>query len=83
VLPTSNLTGPQPQHTFVCISTIQRMAINLFGRGVVWSGEADEIKEDTDRLDIPIHALGLICAADKCHRGYTTAELPFQHRSNC
>lgn len=37
-------------------------------------GEGDEIEEDADRLDIPIHAFDFICA-DECHRGYTTAEL--------
>ena len=31
VLPNKYLTDPQPNHTFVYVSTIQRMTINLFG----------------------------------------------------
>ncbi len=49
------------------------MAINLFGRGAVWSGEGDEIDDDAEQLDIPIHAFDVVIA-DECHRGYTTAE---------
>ena len=36
VLPASYLTAPEPKHAFVYVCTIQRMAINLFGRGAVW-----------------------------------------------
>jgi type I restriction enzyme R subunit len=74
LLPKDYLTDPQPKHTFLYISTIQRMAINLFGRSAVWSGEADEIDDDADEVTIPIHAFDVI-VADECHRGYTTAEL--------
>ena len=74
VLPQRYLLDPQPGHAFVYVCTIQRMAINLFGRGAVFGGEDDVIDEDADRLDIPIHAFDVI-VADECHRGYTTAEL--------
>lgn len=73
VMPPEYLLQPQPKHTFVYVCTIQRMAINLFGRGAVWSGEGDEIDDDAAELDIPIHAFDVI-VADECHRGYTTAE---------
>ena len=76
ILPGDYLTDPGPQHAFVYVCTIQRMAINLFGRGAVWSGaagDADDIDEDAGRVDIPIHAFDVIIA-DECHRGYTTAE---------
>lgn len=33
VLPNSYLTDPKPGSAFVYVSTIQRMAINLFGPG--------------------------------------------------
>ena len=48
------------------------MAINLFGRQAVWGGDED-IEDDAEQLDIPIHAFDLIIA-DECHRGYTSAE---------
>src|SRR5215831_17893127 len=41
VLPNEYLTDPQPKHAFVYVCTIQRMAINLFGRAAVWSGEGN------------------------------------------
>jgi type I restriction enzyme R subunit len=74
VLPGSYLTDPGPGHTFVYVCTIQRMAINLFGRSAQFEGDEEELDEDADRLDIPIHAFDVI-VADECHRGYTTAEL--------
>jgi type I restriction enzyme R subunit len=73
VLPGSYLTDPQPKHAFVYVCTIQRMAINLFGRGAVWGREGDEIDDDAEKLDIPTHAFDIVIA-DECHRGYTTAE---------
>jgi type I restriction enzyme, R subunit len=73
VLPREYLTDPQPKHTFLYVSTIQRMAINLFGRSAVWSGEGDDIDDEAEQLDIPIHAFDLI-VADECHRGYTPAD---------
>jgi type I restriction enzyme, R subunit len=75
VLPAAYLTFPQAAHTFVYVSTIQRMAINLFG----WEAappqtESDShVEEEAERLDIPIHAFDLIIA-DECHRGYTASE---------
>jgi type I restriction enzyme R subunit len=74
VLPAAYLTNPQAKHDFVYVCTIQRMAINLFGRGAVWSGEGDEIDDDADQIMIPHHAFDIIIA-DECHRGYTTAEV--------
>ena len=76
VLPGSYLTAPQSTHTFVYVSTIQRMAINLFGRERAFSQNAsdpDYDEDETDRLDIPIHAFDVI-VADECHRGYTAKD---------
>ena len=74
VLQGSYLTDPQPQHAFVYVCTIQRMAINLFGRDAVLHRTEEAIDDDVDKLDIPIHAFDTIIA-DECHRGYTSAEL--------
>lgn len=73
VLPASYLKSPKPQHAFVYVCTIQRMAINLFGRQAVWSREGDDVDEDAEKISIPHHAFDVI-VADECHRGYTTAE---------
>ncbi|HEU4406239.1 MAG TPA: type I restriction-modification enzyme R subunit C-terminal domain-containing protein [Polyangiaceae bacterium] len=73
VLPTKYLTDPQEGDTFVYVSTIQRMAINLLGRGAIFGLGDEAIDDDADRLDIPIHAFDLV-VADECHRGYTAAE---------
>lgn len=72
VLPKSYLEHPQPKHVFVYVCTIQRMAINLFGRQAVWGGE-DEIESDAEQLTVPHHVFDVVIA-DECHRGYTTAE---------
>ena len=74
VLPNEYLTDPKSNHTFVYVSTIQRMRINLFGqKGVFsWSGD-DDIEDEAEKLDIPIHAFDVIIA-DECHRGYTSSE---------
>jgi type I restriction enzyme, R subunit len=72
VLPQSYLEHPQPKHAFVYVCTIQRMAINLFGRQAVWGGE-EEVEDDAKQLKIPYHAFDIIIA-DECHRGYSTAE---------
>lgn len=77
ILPTNYLTKPDGTKTFVYVSTIQRMTINLFG----WenSFEQDkndpEYEEDAEKLEtpIPIHTFDLIIA-DECHRGYTAKE---------
>jgi type I restriction enzyme, R subunit len=75
ILPDSYLTSPQSSHTFIYVSTIQRMVINLFGWGNVSPQERSDpdYEEDTEKLDIPIHAFDLIIA-DECHRGYTAKE---------
>ena len=75
ILPQRYLTDPQPGHAFVYVCTIQRMAMNLFGRQAASSfgGEAED-EADADRLDIPIHAFDLV-VADECHRGYTAGEV--------
>jgi len=74
VLPSSYLRTPKPGHAFVYVSTIQRMAINLFGSEALQVAGSLEIDEDALKLDnIPIHAFDLIIA-DECHRGYTSSE---------
>ncbi len=55
VLPNEYLTAPKPSQTFVYVSTIQRMARNLFaaeGSFAQSRGDAD-IEEDADRLGSP------------------------------
>ena len=74
VMPSAYLLAPQPMHSFLYICTIQRMAINLFGRQAIFEQGDDEPEDDAERLDIPIHAFDIIIA-DECHRGYTSAEL--------
>ncbi len=74
VLPEAYLTAPDETHTFVYVSTIQRMTINLFGRAVFpQDGNDPELDDDGAELDIPIHAFDII-VADECHRGYTSSE---------
>lgn len=70
VLPEEYLTKPQEKHTFIYVSTIQRMAINLLGKDVLENMKYDM---DADRLDIPINAFDIIIA-DECHRGYSAKE---------
>jgi type I restriction enzyme R subunit len=75
VLPNEYLTAPKPSHTFVYVSTIQRMARNLFGAQAAFAQSNDgDYEEDADNLDIPIYAFDLI-VADECHRGYSAQEL--------
>jgi len=75
VLPNAYLTAPQASHTFVYVSTIQRMAINLFGHESAFSQSRSDpdYEDDAGKLDIPIHAFDLIIA-DECHRGYTARD---------
>ena len=73
VMPAKYLTDPQPGHAFVYVCTIQRMAINVLGRQAIFGIGDEDIDEDADRLDIPIHTFDII-VADECHRGYTGAE---------
>lgn len=75
ILPNEYLTKPGPEHTFVYVCTIQRMAMNLYGKDAI-SAESLELEGDvfgSDTLDIPIHAFDMIIA-DECHRGYTSRE---------
>lgn len=74
VIPTSLLTGPKQGDAFVYVSTIQRMSINLFGKGGGLGGGEEEDEDDAEQLKIPIHAFDLIIA-DECHRGYSAKEL--------
>lgn len=72
LLPEAYLTHPDGSQTFLYVCTIQRMAINLFGREAAFGqheGEAED-EEDASHLDIPIHAFDVIIA-EECHRGYT------------
>ena len=64
VLPNEYLTNPKPSHTFVYVSTIQRMARNLFGAAGAFAqtGGDGEAEEDAEALDIPIHAFDVIVA---------------------
>lgn len=75
VLPADHLLNPQPKHTFVYVCTVQRMAMNLFGRDLArYAGEEEFDDDAEERLDIPIHAFDIVIA-DECHRGYTAQEL--------
>jgi len=69
-LPEEYLTNPQEKHTFIYVSTIQRMTINLLGKEAVADFEYDV---DANKLDIPINAFDVIIA-DECHRGYSASE---------
>lgn len=75
LLPNEYLTKPGPEHTFVYVCTIQRMALNLYGKDTI-SDESLELEgdvSDISTLSIPIHAFDMIIA-DECHRGYTSKE---------
>lgn len=70
VLPEDYLTNPSEKHSYIYVSTIQRMALNLLGRE---GWENFEYDTDAGKLDIPVHAFDVIIA-DECHRGYTAKE---------
>ncbi|GMV23979.1 MAG: DEAD/DEAH box helicase [Phycisphaerae bacterium] len=76
VMPSEYLLKPQAKHTFVYVCTVQRMAMNLFGRAVAQFANKDEAFDDDaeEGLGIPIHAFDVVIA-DECHRGYTAQEL--------
>jgi type I restriction enzyme R subunit len=74
VMPNSLLTDPKLGDAFVYVSTIQRMAINLYGRQAVGFFESDDSEDDATKLDIPILAFDLV-VADECHRGYSAKEM--------
>jgi type I restriction enzyme R subunit len=75
VLPNEYLTRPSKSHTFVYVATIQRMAINLFGREASFNQNVSdpEIDDEALNLQIPVHAFDIIIA-DECHRGYTSKD---------
>ena len=72
VLPNSYLTNPDGTKTFLYVCTIQRMAINLYGKAAAFDDD-EEKEDDAAILSIPSHAFDLIIA-DECHRGYTSKE---------
>lgn len=74
LIPEAYLTIPKQEHSFVYVSTIQRMSINLFGKNSEMACSEEPEDEDAEKLDIPIHAFDLIIA-DECHRGYSTQEV--------
>ncbi len=75
ILPSSLLTDPKQGDAFVYVSTIQRMSVNLFGKGAALSPQDDEGGEDdATQLNIPINAFHVIIA-DECHRGYTAQQI--------
>jgi type I restriction enzyme R subunit len=74
LIPEAYITDPKPEHSFVYVSTIQRMTINLFGKASEYSCSDEPEDEDAEQLDIPIHAFDLIIA-DECHRGYSAQEI--------
>ncbi|MBN1654575.1 MAG: DEAD/DEAH box helicase family protein [Deltaproteobacteria bacterium] len=74
VMPAGYLKNPKPGHAFVYVCTIQRMTINLFGRNAIFGLGDEEIDDDANQEEIPIHAFDFIIA-DECHRGYTSGEL--------
>ncbi|MEP7219832.1 MAG: type I restriction-modification enzyme R subunit C-terminal domain-containing protein, partial [Bacteroidota bacterium] len=80
LLPSAYLCDPKPGHAFVYVSTIQRMAINLFGHDAVFDISDESIDNDAGLEDIPIHAFDIIIA-DECHRGYTSQELSLWRRT--
>ena len=75
VLPNSYLTDPKPSNTFVYVSTIQRMTVNLYGwqRSYEQDQSDPDYEADAEKLSIPNHAFDFIIA-DECHRGYTAKE---------
>jgi type I restriction enzyme R subunit len=75
VLPNEYLTNPSSSQTFVYVSTIQRMTINLFGheRAFEQSVSDPDYEAEADKMDVPNHAFDIIIA-DECHRGYTSQE---------
>jgi type I restriction enzyme, R subunit len=74
ILPSVYLLAPKTGDAFVYVCTIQRMAINLFGREVILGEGIEAPDDDADELKkIPIHAFDLVIA-DECHRGYTAKQ---------
>jgi type I restriction enzyme R subunit len=74
-LPNDYLANPTNAHSFVYVSTIQRMTINLFGHERMFAQDINDpdYEDDASKIDIPIHAFDVIIA-DECHRGYSSQE---------
>ncbi len=70
ILPEEYLTNPHENHTYIYVSTIQRMSINLLGKDAISDFEYDV---DAEKLDIPNNTFDVIIA-DECHRGYSAKE---------
>jgi type I restriction enzyme R subunit len=70
MMPGEYLTQPTAKHSYIYVSTIQRMTMNLLGRD---GSEGFEYDGDASQLDIPNHAFDVIIA-DECHRGYSASE---------
>ena len=73
-MPNNLLAKPKLGDAFVYVCTIQRMSVNLFGRGAILDPDGEGADDDAEQLDIPIHAFDLI-VADECHRGYSAKQL--------
>lgn len=74
LMPQKYLADPQAGDAFVYVCTIQRMAVQILGRQAIFGLGDEEVDDDADRIDIPIHAFDVIIA-DECHRGYTSQEI--------
>jgi len=75
VLPANLLQEPKLGDSFVYVATIQRIAINLFGKSAVFDRPDEVFDAEADLVEnIPIHAFDLIIA-DECHRGYSSKEV--------
>ncbi len=74
-LPNDYLANPNDTHTFVYVSTIQRMAMNLFGpeSRPEQNPNDPQYEDNVPQIPIPIHAFDVIIA-DECHRGYSKQE---------
>jgi type I restriction enzyme R subunit len=53
VLPQEYLTDPKPEHAFVYVCTIQRMAINLLGRQAIFGLGEEDIDDDASSSTSP------------------------------
>ncbi len=75
LIPNNYLSSAQPGRTFVYVSTIQRMTVNLFGSHMGFEQDRSDpdYEEDVGQIPIPNHAFDLVIV-DECHRGYTANE---------
>lgn len=74
-LSASLLQDPSLGDRFVYVATIQRIAINLFGKQAVFDRPDEAFDTSADVIEnIPIHAFDLVIA-DECHRGYSSKEV--------